>query len=145
MACFHHVAAVANSSAARLDPHQTVDIIIYCSSVIKSLYVNYANEVSNSLTYIFNIPFRREVFPDDLKNSHVVIPVYKKGAKNHLLIIDPIYFLPSFSKVLKMLMFSRVRAFVFISVFFIKTLYYINLNHEVWKTSKCKIIVQWPA
>lgn len=63
------------------------------------------------LTYICNLSFSVGKFPDHMKIAKV-IPLFKKGNKNHLSNYRPISLLPQFSKILEKLFVNRLNKFL---------------------------------
>ena len=65
-----------------------------------------ANELSITLTYIFNLSLKNGIVPDQLKIARVV-PIHKKERKDTLNNYRQISVLPGFSKILERLIFNR--------------------------------------
>lgn len=64
-----------------------------------------------ALTHIFNICFRKGIFPSSLKKS-VVIPIYKEGDRDLINNYRPISLLPSLSKILEKLLNNRLTQYL---------------------------------
>lgn len=63
------------------------------------------------LTYIFNLSFKHGIVPQKLKIAKIV-PIYKSGDKHELINYRPISLLPTFSKILEKLMYTRLMSFI---------------------------------
>ena len=68
------------------------------------------NSISSPLCHIFNLSFKKGIFPEPLKTSKV-IPIFKKGDKESLVNYRPISLLSPISKLLEKLMFNRITSF----------------------------------
>ena len=72
-------------------------------NVIKNCF----GELCNPLKYIFNLPFEKGIFPDQMKIAKVT-RVFKGGESADLSNYRPISVLPCFSKILDRLMYDQV-------------------------------------
>ena len=75
-----------------------------------SLLRSVINSISSPLCHIFNLSFKKGIFPEPLKVSKV-IPIFKKGDKESLDNYRPISLLSPISKLLEKLMFNRITSF----------------------------------
>lgn len=64
------------------------------------------------LTFMFNLCFEKQVFPECLKLSKIV-PTYKRGDRKLLSSYRPISLVPIFSKILESLMYKQVLYFFY--------------------------------
>jgi len=63
--------------------------------------------ISSPLTYIFNKPMLSGIFPSRLKYA-IIKPIFKNGDKKNIANYRPISLLPSFSKILEKIIYSRL-------------------------------------
>ena len=93
--CFNEL---SNSSALSYDGMNPI--------VIKKNAVLLANQ----LCYIFNLSFKKGLYPSCLKNA-IVAPIFKSGSRNDPENYRPISILPIFAKLLEKLFFKRLPSF----------------------------------
>ena len=96
------IKVIKNLDTKKSAGHDGISILI-----IKKL----ADELSNPLTYIFNMSLKSGIVPDQLKIARVV-PIHKKDSKNVFNNYRPISVLPGFSKILERLVFNRCISFL---------------------------------
>ena len=72
---------------------------------------NISNEISESLSHIFNLTFLSGTIPDNLKVA-LVTPVFKANENNEFKNYRPISVLTCFSKLLEKLMYKRLIKFI---------------------------------
>ena len=70
-----------------------------------------AAEISPTLTKIFNICIKQNVYPDDLKKS-CVIPIFKKGDQTACGNYRPISLISPFAKIFEKCLFNQLNSFV---------------------------------
>ena len=75
------------------------------------LLKNVINEIISPLTYIFNSSLPNGIVPEKLKIAKVV-PIFKKGQTDSLNNYRPISLLPSLSKILERLVYTRTLIFL---------------------------------
>ena len=68
-------------------------------------------ELETSLTEIFNLSISTGVFPEDMKLADI-LPLFKSGSRTALTNYRPILLLPTISKLLEKLVYSRVYTFL---------------------------------
>nr|CAH7712898.1 unnamed protein product [Callosobruchus chinensis] len=69
------------------------------------------DDIAKPLTYIINLSFKTDVFPDRLKIA-LIKPIFKKGDVTQLENYRPISLLPAFSKIFEYCMCFRIRDFM---------------------------------
>ena len=94
--CFNEL---ANSSALSYDGINSI--------VIKKNAVLLANQIC----YIFNLSFKKGLYPSRLKNA-IVAPIFKSDSRNDPENYRSISILSIFAKLLKKLFFQRLSSFV---------------------------------
>jgi hypothetical protein len=67
--------------------------------------------ISTPLTYIFNKALEKGVYPTRLKYS-TIVPIYKTGDKFNMSNFRPISLLISFSKILEMIIYDRIKTHI---------------------------------
>ena len=78
-----------------------------CSKVVKNTY----NSFIVPLTHIMNLSLVSGVFPSELKIARVV-PIFKSGDTGNFTNYRPVSVLPTFSKILERLMYTRLLSFI---------------------------------
>ena len=82
-----------------------------CDGISNSLVKYVISEIVNPLVHIFNLSLRTGIVPDRMKNAKV-IPIFKKGNPKELTNYRPISLLPTFSKLLEKVVYSRIDSFL---------------------------------
>jgi hypothetical protein len=80
-------------------------------SISNSLLKNIISSINLPLAHIFNLSLSSGVVPTKLKVAHVT-PVFKAGSKHDFTNYRPISILPSISKILEKIMYTRIFNFI---------------------------------
>lgn len=87
----------------KLKSSHTVGADNICSIIIKAI----VNEIAEPLAYIINLSLTQGIVPKMTKIAKI-IPIYKSGDKNDIQNYRPISVLPTLSKVLERVVYSRL-------------------------------------
>ena len=71
------------------------------------IYSSVSNKIFSIIKYLFNISIQQGVFPVELKIA-CATPIFKNGDKSLLRNYRPISVMPTFSKLLKPIMYNRL-------------------------------------